>query len=110
MPMALTLAIGPVLLTALWLALSPLLANTPWVALWQDPRFADATLHTLWTGTAASLLAWVSAGYMLRSAFIRGQTGRWLNRLQLLLATPHTAMAIAIVLWVAPTGWLLRLT
>ena len=110
MPMALTLAIGPVLLTALWLALSPLLANTPWVALWQDPRFADATLHTLWTGTAASLLAWVSAGYLLRSAFIRGQTGRWLNRLPLLLATPHAAMAIAIVLWVAPTGWLLRFT
>ena len=48
MPMALTLAIGPALLTALWLALTPVLANAPWVTLWQDPRFADATLYTLW--------------------------------------------------------------
>ena len=102
--------LAPALLAAIWMAVKPVLQSSPWADLWQDPRTFDALTATLWTSIAASLLAWCSAAYLLRQAFIGGQSGRWLNRLPPLLATPHAAMAIAVTLWIAPTGWLFRLS
>ena len=89
--------LAPALLAAIWMAVQPVLQSSPWADLWQDPRTFDALTATLCTSIAASLLAWCSSAYLLRQAFIGGQSGRWLNRLPPLLATPHAAMAIAVV-------------
>jgi putative thiamine transport system permease protein len=54
-------------------------------------------------------LAWITVAHVLASGFIRQQLGRWLAHLPALLATPHAAMAIGLVLWLSPSGWALRL-
>jgi putative thiamine transport system permease protein len=64
---------------------------------------------TLWTGLASTALAWITVAHVLASGFIRQQLGRWLSHLPALLATPHAAMAIGLVLWLSPSGWALRL-
>ena len=108
----------PVLLAALaglptlWVlsaALVQLLDAQAWQALWMDPQIGRAWGMTLWTGLASTALAWITLAHVLARGFIRQQLGRWLSRLPALLATPHAAMAIGLVLWLSPSGWALRL-
>ena len=108
----------PVLLAALaglptlWVlsaALVQLLDAQAWQALWMDPQIGRAWGMTLWTGLASTALAWITLANVLARGFIRQQLGRWLSRLPALLATPHAAMAIGLVLWLSPSGWALRL-
>jgi putative thiamine transport system permease protein len=80
-----------------------------WQALWADPQTWRAWGMTLWTGLASTALAWITVAHVLASGFIRQQLGRWLSHLPALLATPHAAMAIGLVLWLSPSGWALRL-
>ena len=80
-----------------------------WQALWADPQILRAWGMTLWTGLASTALAWFTVARLLASAFMRQKLGRWLAHVPALLATPHAAMAIGLVLWLAPSGWALRL-
>ena len=110
--------LGPLLLAllaavpigaALWAMGAQMLHATAWQALWADPQIGRAWGMTLWTGLASTALAWITVAHVLASGFIRRQLGRWLLHLPALLATPHAAMAIGLVLWLSPSGWALRL-
>jgi putative thiamine transport system permease protein len=94
---------------ALWAVGAQMLHAAAWQALWVDPQIGRAWGMTLWTGLASTALAWITVAHVLASGFIRQQLGRWLSRLPALLATPHAAMAIGLVLWLSPSGWALRL-
>jgi putative thiamine transport system permease protein len=94
---------------ALWAVAAQMLAAAAWQALLSDPQIGRAWGMTLWTGLASTALAWITVAHVLASGFIRQQLGRWLSHLPALLATPHAAMAIGLVLWLSPSGWALRL-
>jgi len=94
---------------ALWAVGAQMLDAAAWQALWADPQTGRAWGMTLWTGLASTALAWITVAHVLASGFIRQQLGRWLAHLPALLATPHAAMAIGLVLWLSPSGWALRL-
>ncbi|WP_300710003.1 ABC transporter permease [Limnohabitans sp.] len=94
---------------ALWAVGAQMLDAAAWQALWADPQIGRAWGMTLWTGLASTVLAWITVAHVLASGFIRQQLGRWLSHLPALLATPHAAMAIGLVLWLSPSGWALRL-
>jgi putative thiamine transport system permease protein len=94
---------------ALWAVGVQMLDAAAWQALWADPQTGRAWGMTLWTGLASTALAWITVAHVLASGFIRQQLGRWLSHLPALLATPHAAMAIGLVLWLSPSGWALRL-
>ncbi|WP_233261183.1 ABC transporter permease [Limnohabitans sp. WS1] len=100
---------GLPMLWALGLALTQAFDAAAWQALWADPQTWRAWGMTLWTGLASTALAWITVAHVLASGFIRQQLGRWLSHLPALLATPHAAMAIGLVLWLSPSGWALRL-
>lgn len=94
---------------ALWAVGAQMLDAAAWQALWADPQIGRAWSMTLWTGLASTALVWITVAHVLASGFIRQQLGRWLSHLPALLATPHAAMAIGLVLWLSPSGWALRL-
>lgn len=109
---------GPVLLAALaglpmgwalWAAASQVFDAQAWQALWTDPQTLRAWCMTLWTGLASTALVWWTVARWLAHGFIRQQLARWLAWLPALLATPHAALAIGLVLWLSPSGWALRL-
>lgn len=94
---------------ALWAAAMQASDASAWQTLWADPQTLRAWGMTLWTGLASTALVWWTVARVLASGFIRQRLARWLAQLPALLATPHAAMAIGLVLWLAPSGWALRL-
>ncbi len=108
-PLLLATLAGLPMLWALSVALVQLLDAQAWQALWADPQTQRAWGLTLWTGLASTALVWLTVARLLASGFIRQQLGRWLAHVPALLATPHAAMAIGLVLWLSPSGWALRL-
>jgi putative thiamine transport system permease protein len=94
---------------ALWVAASQAFDASAWQALWADPQTLRAWGLSLWTGLASTALVGFTVACLLASGFMRQQLGRWLWHVPALLATPHAAMAIGLVLWLAPSGWALRL-
>ncbi len=108
-PLLLALLAAVPIGAALWAVGAQMLDAAAWQALWIDPQIGRAWGMTLWTGLASTALAWITVAHVLASGFIRQQLGRWLSHLPALLATPHAAMAIGLVLWLSPSGWALRL-
>jgi putative thiamine transport system permease protein len=108
-PLLLALLAAVPIGAALWAVGAQMLHAAAWQALWADPQIGRAWGMTLWTGLASTALAWITVAHVLASGFIRQQLGRWLSHLPALLATPHAAMAIGLVLWLSPSGWALRL-
>ncbi len=108
-PLLLATLAGLPIGASLWAVGAQMLDAAAWQALWADPQTWRAWGMTLWTGLTSTALAWITAAHLLASAFIRQQLGRWLSHLPALLATPHAAMAIGLVLWLSPSGWALRL-
>jgi putative thiamine transport system permease protein len=108
-PLLLALLAAVPIGAALWAVGAQMLDAAAWQALWTDPQTGRAWVMTLWTGLASTALAWITVAHVLASGFIRQQLGRWLSHLPALLATPHAAMAIGLVLWLSPSGWALRL-
>jgi putative thiamine transport system permease protein len=94
---------------ALWAVGAQMFDAAIWQALWADPQTMRAWRMTLWTGLASTALAWITVAHVLANGFIRQQLARRLAQLPALLATPHAAMAIGLVLWLSPSGWALRL-
>jgi putative thiamine transport system permease protein len=99
------LPLGWTLLAAAWQVADA----SAWRALWADPQAGAGWRLSLGTGLAAAALSWLSLAALLSHGFVRQLLGQWLRVLPALLATPHAAMAVGLVAWLAPSGWLLRL-
>ena len=80
-----------------------------WLALMQDPQLPRALGLTLWTGLASTTLACAISLLLLRHVFPGATWQKWTARLPALLAVPHAAFAIGLVLLIAPSGWLARM-
>ncbi|WP_439519924.1 ABC transporter permease [Hydrogenophaga sp.] len=103
----LVLAAVPMLWTALE-ALRSGLQPQAWRSLPPEPGFWHAWALTLWTGLAATLLAWWCTAALLAQGFVRHGLARLLRGLPLMLATPHAALAIGLLFLLSPSGWLMR--
>ncbi len=101
-------------------ALVPLLASlghaavaalnaAAWLSLWQDTQFLRAWTMSLWTGLASATLATAATACLLSRSASPAQLQCLARRQPFMLAVPHAALAIGLVLLIAPSGWLLRL-
>lgn len=79
-----------------------------WQNLWHAPQWPRALALSLWTGLAATLLAWWITRHLLRRAFITQRLERLMRPVPAMLATPHSALAIGLLFLIAPSGWILR--
>ncbi|NVO06529.1 MAG: ABC transporter permease, partial [Rhodoferax sp.] len=80
-----------------------------WVALWQDGQTLPAWGMALWTGLASAALATAASAWLLSLCAQASALQALLRHQGWLLAVPHVAFAMGLVLWIAPSGWLLRL-
>jgi putative thiamine transport system permease protein len=89
-------------------SLRALLNAAAWVSLAEDPLWWPALGLTLWTGIASTALAWWISAWLLAQGFVRQRLGALLRGLPVMLATPHAAFAIGLVVLISPSGWILR--
>jgi putative thiamine transport system permease protein len=82
--------------------------SAAWLALWQDTQIENALGMSLWTGLASSALATAATAGLLSLSTAPGQQQRLTHKLAFMLAVPHAAFAMGLVLLIAPSGWLLR--
>lgn len=80
-----------------------------WRALWQASQTWHAVVMALWTGVASTALALAATAWLLSLHATAALQQRLQQRQAWLLAVPHAAFAMGLVLLVAPSGWLLRL-
>ena len=97
------------LLWSLGHALLAGLDSAAWVALWRDSQAAQALGMSLWTGLASTALATAAAALLLSRSTTAAQLQRLARSQPFMLAVPHAAFAMGLVLLIAPSGWLLRL-
>jgi putative thiamine transport system permease protein len=95
---------------SLWTSVQAGLDVEAWLALMDDPQTLPALLLSMGTGLAASALATVAAAWLLSVTFTMTQSKqppllRWLAPM---LAVPHAAFAIGLVMLIAPSGWVMR--
>ena len=102
-------ALGLPLLWSLAAAVLAGLDAAAWVALAAHPQTASALWLNLYTGLAASALALAGTALLLAHSFGTPRWTRLLGRLPAMLALPHAAFAIGLLLLIAPSGWLVRL-
>ena len=110
-PAALLLAaaVGAPLLFSLAAAAAAGLDAQAWAALAAHPQTAPALWLSLYTGLVASGLALAGTALLLAHSFSTPRWSRLLGRLPAMLALPHAAFAIGLLLLIAPSGWLVRL-
>lgn len=108
LPLLVLSLVGLPLLWSLWQALLAGCDANGWQALWQDRQALPALAMSLWTGLASTALATVCAAHFLSLCAAPALQQRLLKRQAWLLAVPHAAFAMGLVLLVAPSGWLLR--
>ena len=103
------LAFGVPLLAALWLGVGQALDAAAWSRLFAESQFVPALRLSLWVGSASTLL---SLAAMLWFVTRLHGTRTWL-RIQAslggLLAVPHAAFAVGLLLLLMPSGFLSRL-
>ncbi len=80
-----------------------------WRSLWHDPQTLPALAMSLCSGLASSVLATAASAWLLSRTARPALLQRLLQRQAWMLAVPHAAFAMGLVLWIAPSGWLLRL-
>lgn len=105
---SLLLLLGVPMAGAFAAALSAGLDVSAWRALAADSQFPNALGMTLWTGAASSLLAAAISACLLSRVFPGPAWPRLVRLLGPMLAVPHVAFAIGLVILVSPSGWLLR--
>lgn len=85
----------------------------PLRVLWEDhshlSQTTEAIILSLWTGLAATALAVTLVAWILAASYGTPQWQRLIRWISPMLAVPHAAFAIGVVVLVAPSGWLLRL-
>jgi putative thiamine transport system permease protein len=79
-----------------------------WQALLDTPGLAHALLLSIWTGSAATMISIVLAHGALAFAATRSWSGRLRALAVPLLASPHLALGIGLVLVLSPSGLLMR--
>lgn len=79
-----------------------------WALLWRDSQTAKALGLSLWTGLTSAALATGAAAWLLSRTTSVTALQRLQRRQGWLLAVPHAAFAMGLVLLIAPSGWLLR--
>ena len=84
------------------------LDGTAWAALWRDSQTLGALGLSVWTGLASTALATAAAALVLSRNAPAARLQRLAHRQPFMLAVPHAAFAMGLVLLIAPTGWLLR--
>jgi putative thiamine transport system permease protein len=97
------------LLCSLWQAVLAGLDAPAWHRLWHDHQTLLALAMSLWSGVASTVLATAASAWLLSRTARPAQLQRLLQRQAWMLAVPHAAFAMGLVLWIAPSGWLLRL-
>lgn len=106
---ALLLALVAVpLLWSLWQAVLAGLDAPAWKALWQERQTIAAWRMSLWSGLASFTVAVAVSAWLLSRITSARQLQALQQRQAWLLAVPHAAFAMGLVLWIAPSGWLLR--
>lgn len=100
--------LGVPLLWSLWSALAAGARASAWNALFADPQTLPALALSVGSGLLASLLAVAGAAHLLAGRFGQRGWARMARLLGPLLAVPHAAFAIGLVLLIAPSGWLVR--
>jgi putative thiamine transport system permease protein len=96
------------LLWSLGLAVLAGLDRAGWLALWRDTQTLAALGLSLWTGLASAALATAATALLLAHRTAPAQLQRLARRQTFMLAVPHAAFAMGLVLLLAPSGWLLR--
>ena len=85
------------------------LDGAAWAALWRDSQTLAALGQSVWSGAASAALATAAAALLLSRSSTPAQLQRLARRQPFMLAVPHAAFAMGLVLLIAPAGWLLRL-
>ena len=80
-----------------------------WLALGRDGQTVRSLCMSAWTGLASTALAIASTAGLLSLCIEPAQQQRLTPPLAFMLAVPHAAFAMGLVLLIAPSGWLLRL-
>ena len=106
--LALLALLGLPLLLAAWAAALAGWDLEAWRGLLAQPQTLPALAMTLWTGLAASMVSWLLCAWLLGRYFPGPGWAAMVRSLGPLLALPHAAFAIGLVLLIAPSGWLLR--
>jgi putative thiamine transport system permease protein len=75
---------------------------------WSDNQWRPALLMSFLTGIAATFLSVFFTALIIAWSFTSPVWSKLIRWLPVMLAVPHAALAIGVVLWVAPSGWLLR--
>jgi putative thiamine transport system permease protein len=102
------ISVAPVV-AGVWGALVGGVDGRAWEALFDTPGLAHALILSVWTGTAATVISIVLGHAALAVAATRSWTGRLRALAVPLLASPHLALGIALVLVLSPSGLLMRL-
>jgi putative thiamine transport system permease protein len=97
------------LLWSLWQALLAAFDAAAWHSLWLEPQTRPSIALSLRSGLASSALATVTSAWLLSRTTTPARLQRLLQRQAWMLALPHAAFAMGLVLLIAPSGWLLRL-
>jgi putative thiamine transport system permease protein len=111
-PLAAALLLGLVCVPMLWSLAQSVLAGcdaAAWQALMADHQTLPALALSLWTGLASTALATLASAWLLSRHATAALQQRLQQRQGWLLAVPHAAFAMGLVLVIAPSGWLLRL-
>ncbi len=80
-----------------------------WADLAAQPALVPALWLSLYTGGAAFALALTGTALILAATHGTAQWHLLMRRVPAMLALPHAAFAIGLVLLLAPSGWLVRL-
>ena len=85
------------------------LSFAPWRELFAAPGIWRSIGLSLWTGAAATLLAFLLVALLIGAWWNTPVLG-WVERLLApLLSVPHAAAALGLAFLIAPSGWLMRL-
>ena len=97
------------LIWSLAAALFVALDASAWADMVAQPQLVAAMGLSVFTGISAFALALSGTSVCLAASYGSSQWPRVLRSLPSMLALPHAAFAIGLVLLVAPSGWLVRL-
>lgn len=101
-----------VLIPLLWVlfgAISASFSASAWHSLLSHPTLPKGLVLSVWTGLLSTALAYRLTAWIISRNFAGNGLQTWVKRLPLMLAVPHAAFAIGLVVLLSPSGWILRL-
>jgi putative thiamine transport system permease protein len=101
-------SVAPSLLWVVYASAASAFDRAAWAALFAHPQLWTSLLLSLFTAVVATLASVFLTAFILSRVFGSQAWSRWVNQLGFMLAVPHVALSVAVVLLIAPSGWLLR--